>query len=370
MSLDVHTIAMATGSNPLVNPDRLKTYITSLQVQAGGAAVVSIGSITAGTGFDTLPAIAPNGGTLTAGVSPANPAIVRATSIKAVGTPTVVSPGTGIAINDTFNLVGGVLAAAGPSGNTLAAAGVPAKVTVTHAQLVSCGLNAAGTTYVAGDTITLAGGTAGTAAIITVDSVVTGTGAIATFHISTAGDYTVEATTFTQGTTTSAGGTGATFNAGLFGAKTLTLTTAGGYTTAPVLAGATTTNVVGTGTGLLVASTYGLGTANIDESGNYSSAPAWTVTAVDGNGAGASIATGSLGGAGTAVTVHLPVEFNPQYAAVMAMGNTALDAVCELDALVNEPNSNGSAAYISISVQPRLAANTLTAGQVNLLVHA
>lgn len=361
----IHTVDLVGGSKPLVNPGYVKYYSVDVPVQAGGAAVASLGSITAGTGFDTLPVIAPTGGTLTAGVTPANPAIVRATSIKAVGTPTVVTPGTGIAINDTFNLVGGVLASAGAAGNTLAAAGVPAKVTVTHAQLVGVGVNAGGTGYVVNDTITLAGGTAGTAAVVTVKTVAAGV--VNAVTITTAGDYTVEATTFTQASTSGAG-TGATFNAGVFGAKTLSLTTAGGYTTAPVLAGAATTNVVGTGSGLVVASTYGLGTAVIDESGNYSGAPSWTVTAADGNGTGASIASGTLGSSGNPVFVHIPLGHSPINSAVMAMGNMALDAVCELQSLVGTTNANGTVPYISIAVQPRLAANTLTAGVLNVAV--
>ena len=365
MAFDLHTVEVVTGSNPLVNQAFLKLLMQPVSVQAGGAAVVSIGSITAGTGFDALPVIAPTGGTLTAGVTPANPAIVRATSIKAVGTPTVVSPGTGIAINDTFNLVGGTLAAAGVNGNATATAGVPAKVTVTHAQLVGVAVNAGGTGYAVNDTITLAGGTAGTAAVVTVKTAPGGI--IGSVQITTAGDYTVEATTFTQASTTGSG-TGATFQSGVFGAKTLSLTTAGGYTVAPTITGAATTNVVGTGTGLTVASTYGLGTAVIDESGNYSSAPSWTVTAADGNGSGASIATGSLGGAGNPVYVHLPMGHNPSNSAVMAMGNTALDAVIELQSLVGPTNANNSAPYISFAVQPRLAANTLTAGSLNVAV--
>jgi hypothetical protein len=192
-------------------------------------------------------------------------------------------------------------------------------------------------------------------------------GLIGTFSITTPGDYTIETTTFTQAST-SGSGTGATFQTGVFGAKTLSLTTAGGYTVAPTLAGTTTTNVVGTGSGLTVASTYGLGSAVIDESGNYSGAPSWTVTAADGNGSGASIASGSLGVAGNPVYVHLSMGHNPSNAAVMAMGNTALDAVVELQSLVGPTNINNSAPYISFAVQPRLAANTLTAGSLNVAV--
>src|SRR5690606_19327782 len=109
---------------------------------------------------------------------------------------------------------------------------------------VSVALDAAGSGYAPGDTITLAGGTAGTKAVVTVDTV--SSGAIATFHISDAGDYTVTATSFTQDSTSGAG-TGATFDTGLFGVLDFTVSTAGSYTTNA--AAFTQDSTTGSGTG-------------------------------------------------------------------------------------------------------------------------
>lgn len=77
---------------------------------------------------------------------------------------------------------------------------------------------AGGTGYAANDTITLAGGTFTTAAVITVLTVTAGV--IQTFSITTAGSYSVIPTTATQGAT-SGSGSGATFT--LTGAGTAAL---------------------------------------------------------------------------------------------------------------------------------------------------
>jgi hypothetical protein len=368
MTFPIHTIELPDGSPPQ-NSDRLGMLMTTVAVPAAGAAVVTLGTITPGIGFDILPAIAPTGGTLTAGVSPADPAVVRATSLKAVGTPTVVAPGSGVAINDTFNLAGGALAVAGPAGNTTGTAGVPAKVTVSHIQVVSAVVNAVGASGTAGATILT--GTTGTGTKWTGTATIGAGGTLtagAIIPITLAGDYTVTPTLAGDAVTnTDASLTGATVTL-LMGAKTLSLTTAGGYAAAPPLAGTPGVNVVGTGTGVTVASTYGLGSAVIDHSGNYSVAPSFTVTPNDSVGTTASIATATLGSAGTPVTRSVPTNIGAN-GFVMASAQSGLDATCSVVSQVGT-SPNNAAPYVSISVQPRLAANTLGAGQISVLAIA
>ncbi len=307
MGYDLHTVEVSSSSTARPRLDRLLMLVLNdYAFPASAAACTALGAITAGTGFTTLPALAPSGGTLTAGVSPADPAQAVATSLKVVSA-TINAPGTGVAINDTFNLTDGTLAVAGAYGNGTVTAGVNAVLTVSSAQLVNLAVNATGSSYAAGDTVTLAGGTSSVAAVITVDTVTAG--AIATFHVSTPGTYTVETTTFTQ-SSTSGSGTGATFKTAVWGAKGLTASTAGGYTVPPT--GNVWTNGTGSGTGLTFTPVIGLGTALLTHSGNYSSAPSFTVTG--GGGTGASIATATLGGSGAAiprtVSIDLPTPYN------------------------------------------------------------
>jgi hypothetical protein len=110
------------------------------------------------------------------------------------------------------------------------------------AQTVGLGkltLGSGGTGYSVNDVITLAGGTFTTAATVKVTGV--NVGVITTFTITNAGSYTVGATTYTQGSVSPAGGTGATFNtpiytslvpSGLITAVTASITDARGFTIA------------------------------------------------------------------------------------------------------------------------------------------
>lgn len=364
MGFDLHTIGMPNGFGSQ-DPGRLYMALTQMSVPAAGAAVTALGSITAGTGFDVLPVIAPTGGTLTAGVTPAVPSVVRATSLKCV-TATVATAGTGVAINDTFTLAGGTLAAAGPAGNTLNVAGAATLLTATHLQAVSAAVNAGGTGGTPGAvTIT---GTSGTGTKFQATGTINGSGVLTgALVVTVAGDYTVGPTSLAAEPVTGGSLSGATVTV-VMGALTLAITTAGGYTATPATPN-TPTNGTGTGVGVTATVAFGLGTAVIDESGNYSAAPSWTVTAADANGSGASIATGTLGGAGSAVIRQLLMDLpNMPNTIVLGMGNTALDAVCELKSLVPGPGPNSSRPYLSVAVQPRLAASTLTAGQVALMV--
>lgn len=130
---------------------------------------------------------------------------------------TVTAAGTGFTSIPTVAITGG-----GGSGAT-------ADATL---KAVSAVINAAGADYQAGDTITLAGGTATTVIILTVDTV-GGTGDILTFTISVAGNYSdIPANPVSQ-SATSGIGTGATFDV-TWGVAAVTPTAAGtGYYTVP-----------------------------------------------------------------------------------------------------------------------------------------
>ena len=84
--------------------------------------------------------------------------------------------------------------------------------TITHTSRLQDYLHVSngGTGYNINDIITLAGGTFSTAAQVQVTGV-SGT-TITSVQVVTSGTYTVEATTFTQGSVSPTGGTGATFN--------------------------------------------------------------------------------------------------------------------------------------------------------------
>jgi hypothetical protein len=365
MPFQLHTIEMPDGAGPQKG-DRINMSLAQITVPAAGAACTALGSITAGTGYDILPLIAPSGGTLTAGVTPAVPAVVRATSLKLVSASPATA-GTGVAINDTFSLAGGILAASGPGGNTLGTAGVASVVTATHIKAVSAVVNAGGTSGTPGAvTIT---GTTGTGTKFQATGTINGGGAlVGPLVVTVAGDYTVGVTSLAAEPITGGSLSGATVTL-VMGALTFSLTTVGGYTTAPA-APNTATNGTGSGAGVTVTCAFGLGTAVIEESGNYSGAPSFTVTANDANGSGASIATATLGGAGSAVFRQVSVKGVPNMggANIQSTSTVALDAVMEIQSLQSGPGPDNLSPYLSISVQPRLAANTLAAGTAHILI--
>jgi hypothetical protein len=274
-----------------------------LQDQAfpsSAAACTAIGSITAGTGFSSINTvvIAPTGGTLTSGVSPADPAQVIPTSLKNISA-TIVAGGSGVAIGDTFNPVGGTLQVAGPYGNGTLTAGVASKWTVTNLQVVGAVVAAAGTSGTPGAvTIT---GTTGTGTKWQGTAVINASGNLTgPITITVNGNYT--ATPTIAGDTITGGSlSGATVALTMGAVGTMTVTTAGGYVTAPPLTACPLTGAgTGTGTGVTATLVYGLGGALLTHSGNYSGAPSFTVTD-SAAGTGASIATATLGGSGAAI---------------------------------------------------------------------
>ena len=275
-------------------------YFQDQAYPASAAACTAIGTITAGTGFSSINTvvIAPTGGTLTSGVSPADPAMVIPTSLKNISA-TIVNGGSGVAINDTFNPVGGTLQVAGPYGNGTTTAGVASKWTVTNLQVVSAVVNAGGTSGTPGAvTVT---GTTGTGTKWQGTATISAGGALTgPIVITVNGNYT--ATPTIAGDTVSGGSlSGATVTLIMGAVGTMTVTTAGGYVTAPTLTACPLTGAgTGTGTGVTATLVYGLGGAQLIHSGNYSGAPSFTVTD-SAAGTGASIATATLGGSGAAI---------------------------------------------------------------------
>jgi hypothetical protein len=322
-------------------------YFNDVPYPASAAAVTSIGAITAGTGFTSLATItvAPSGGTLTAGVSPADPAVVVPTSLKSISA-TVVAPGTGVAIGDTFNPVGGTVVPAGPYGTSTTTAGVASKYTVANIQVVSAIVNAVGSGGTPG-AVTLVG-TTGTGTKWQGTSTITAGGTLtagAVVTITIVGNYT--ATPTIAGDTITGGSlTGATVTLIMGAAATvaLTNTTAGSYSVAPPLTACPLTGAgTGTGTGVTATLVYGLGAAIVAHSGNYSGAPSFTVTD-SAAGTGASIATATLGGSGAAIPrfvsdgTLLPVNSTtglPSYGVHVGSNITALASAVTVQKTVN-----------------------------------
>ena len=94
-------------------------------------------------------------------------------------------------------------------------------------------------------------------------------GPITTFHVSTAGVYTAEASSFTRHPLLL--GYGATFQTAVWGVQAVTVSTAGAYAAVPA-SPAAQGSTSGTGTGATFTGVWGLGTAQITASGNYTGA--------------------------------------------------------------------------------------------------
>ena len=343
MGIDVHTIDQLNGSQFNRQDRVLMGILNAVPTPASATSVTVLGSITAGTGFTNIGTIslAPSGGT-------GSGLAAVATSLKAVTVSAVATPGTGYAINDTITLAGGTLAPGG--------IGASSVLTVSAAQLVGLALNAAGSGYAVGDMITLTGGTHSVAAIVTVDTV--SSGAIATFHITTKGVYTVEAATFTQAST-SGSGTGATFNAAVWGVQAVTISTAGAYSATPTNAAAQA-STSGTGTGATFTMLYGLGTAQITNSGNYTAAPSMTVTD-SASGTGASIATVTLGGNGNPIFVPISFSLPSTYCVQAEPGMN-----CQTYVPYASKTNNG----FTVALVPPTTGSTLAAGVIDVAVFA
>lgn len=364
MSLDVHTAAINTAGSPPANSDRLAVGLfRDIAFPAAAAALTLLGAITAGTGFTTLPTLTQSGGTLTAGVSPADPAIAIATSLKAV-TATIAAPGAGVAINDTFIAAGGVLAQAGAYFNGTTTIPVPTKVTVTHIKVVSAAVNAGGTGGTPG-AVTVTGAD-GTGTPFQATGTINGSGVLTgPLVVTVPGDYTVAPASLAADPVTGGSLTGATVTI-VMGALTLAAITAvGGYTVAPPTTNVPT-NGVGTGTGVQLTLAFGLGTALLLHSGNYSGAPGFTVTG--GGGSGASIAAGTLGGNGNAIPRQVVGVFpQPQ-----GLPTSTSQPGYSLRATLNSQSGFVNNLYksnlsFSVALNPPTASTTLAAGTFDAL---
>jgi len=238
-----------------------------------------------GSGYNFNDQITLSGGTATVAAK------VTVTQLG-LATGTIVAAGTGYAATDTINLAGGVYflgSVSGPSINQ-------AQLTVATTKLVSVAVGnngATGSGYKVNDTVTLGGGTSSTAAIMTVDSV-NAAGAITAAHISTAGSYTVNASTWNQ-SATSGSGTGAVFVSGQYGVNSVTTAQAGLYTQIPT--GTITQNFSsGSGTGATFTATWGVAGFVISNRGIYTANTAtFTPASTTGTGTGATFQTALYG---------------------------------------------------------------------------
>jgi hypothetical protein len=154
-------------------------------------------------------------------------------SSSVLNATTVLAPGTVYAPNDTITLAGGTFSTA-------------AVVTVATVQLVSATINAGGTGYGASQTfnVTVSGGTFTTAAVVNVTS--DGSGVVTTVNsITTPGNYTV-LPSLTGNAVTGGTGTGLTLNL-VFGVLTVTVSNPGLYSVQPTTFTQGSTSGSGTG---------------------------------------------------------------------------------------------------------------------------
>jgi hypothetical protein len=155
------------------------------------------------------------------GITNANPAVVSYVLLSTATSAVAINSGV------TSSYVRGDTVT--PAGGTAVTIAVFQVVNTTLAKVNSLAL---GTSYAVNDTIVLAGGTSSLAPVLTVTAV-NGSGGITGFVISNGGSFTTNGSgSFTQASTSGAG-TGATFSGGLFGPNTLSVYNPGGYTALP-----------------------------------------------------------------------------------------------------------------------------------------
>lgn len=183
-------------------------------------------------------------------------------------TATVVTSGTGAAGADY--VAGDVLTVVGGTGTA-------ATFTVTNTKIRTAAVQAAGgNTWATGDTVTFSTGWA-TPAVLTITD--DGSGGIASLTITDPGVYAGAALVdpVAPDSSSNVGGVnGATFNLGM-GVNVVALGAAGSYTVLPSNPVATTSS--GTGTGATLTVNYGVGTATVTTAGSgYTSAPSVTLS--------------------------------------------------------------------------------------------
>ena len=356
----IHTIQMPDGGGPSV-PDRL-TLASVLGLPYGAAAnsLGTVGSLTAGSNYTIAPTVTPTGGVLNA-AAPGGAyqqaggwaAVLRAT-LKC-SAATVLTAGVGVAINDTFGLVGGTLDSA---------AGVQAVAKATNIQAVSAVVNAGGSGGTNGAvTIT---GTTGTGTKFQATGTIVGNALVGPLTITVAGNYTVGPTSLTSEPITGGSLTGATVTLQM-GALTLSVLTAGVYQSVPPTTAVS--NIVGTGTGVTITSAFNINAVSIDDSGNYSTIPTgFTVANATGDstGSGGALAAGAATATGAAV-----------FRAVGPFPNDGIPPSYGIAALSNASPANDETAlsykvtgYAVVKIQPAVVANTVVAGTLDALIWA
>lgn len=253
MSLNFTTDIMDTFFASNIATDANYESPGNFNLPAAGSGSAAIDHVTIGTAGDytTIPTATPALGTAT-----------FQTAMKLLSTSVLGAAGAGYSVADVLTMVGGVHS------------GAAASLNVAHTQLVSVAANALGTGYSMGDVITLVGtgGTTVTPPTVTVDTI-GGGGSIASFHISTAGEFSGNPTAFAQsGAAVPPGGTGATFQTPLYGVKTFTVAVPSSYTTLPAGTAATTVSPSG-GTGCTITGHWGVTALNITDAGAYETTP-------------------------------------------------------------------------------------------------
>ena len=215
MGIDVHTIDQLNGSQFNRQDRVLLGMLAGVATPASATSATVLGAITAGTGFSNINTVtlAPTGGT-------GSGLAAIPTSLKNIS-DTDRHPWHGLRDQRHHHPRRGHAPAGRPGSGYRAHREQGAACRF----VLNSGGSGGANPYVVGDTITLSGGTSTTAAIVTVDAV-DGSGLITAFHISTKGVYSVEASTFTQGSTTSSAGTGATFKTAVWGVQAVTVSTA------------------------------------------------------------------------------------------------------------------------------------------------
>lgn len=330
MSRTFHHLELLDRSVPAMDSKIVLAVLAALAFPASADGITS-GTITAGTGYTSLPSFATDAGG----------GKIKAVSIKAV-TAVPLAAGTGVAIGDTFN----------PTGGTLKTGGAKTLLTVATAKLLTSALNATGASYAANDVLTLVGGTFSQAAQITVDTV-DGSGHVLTSHVSRAGAYSVLPSSFTV---SGGAGTGATFNTPTWGALTFTITTAGQYTVPPAVAN-TLTRLTGTSTGVTATLAHGLGEIDVLNSGAGYTGAAPTFAATGGGGSGASV-LGVLGGNGD--SMYAEALFGGD---AMPSASYAINLSASLDCRVSWKNK-ANTGFVAV-VTPKTASDQVAAGTVD-----
>ena len=212
-----------------------------------------------GTGYAPAETITLAGGTAT------TKAIVTIATTKAVSA-TVAAGGAG----DLGDGAGVIVEGTTGTGTKFRASVTIAANAIASVQSISTeGAYTVNPTAIANEPVTyISGASSGTTLTGAQLSVVMG---VATFTITTRGNYTVETAAFTQDST-SGTGAGATFNTGLFGVRTVTISTPGSYTVTS--AALTQTSTTGSGTGATFnTASFGLLTVTVSDPGAYTVEP-------------------------------------------------------------------------------------------------